>query len=47
MLQTITENQSKNTNNTIDYYKDDYEPQYDESEYSYFYTYTYFYTYSY
>jgi hypothetical protein len=40
MLQTITEDQS---NNKINYYEDDYEPQYDESDYTYTYTYTYTY----
>jgi hypothetical protein len=27
------------SNNKIDYYEDDYEPQYDESDYTYTYTY--------
>ena len=37
------------SNTIIDYYDDDYEPEYDESDYSYtyFYTYTYTYTYTY
>jgi len=40
MFQTITENLP---NNKIDYYENDYEPQYDESDYKYTYTYTYTY----
>ena len=36
----------ENTSNaTIDYYDDDYVPEYDESDYSYTYTYTYTYSY--
>ena len=37
---------SEASNTIIDYYDDDYEPEYDESDYSYTYFYTYTYTYN-
>ena len=38
---------SSTSTNVIDYYDDDYEPVYDENDYTYKYSYTYSYTYKY
>jgi hypothetical protein len=43
----MPENTSNTYNAMIDYYDDDYVPEYDESDYSYTYAYTYTYTYTY
>ena len=44
MLESII---SSTSTNAIDYYKDDYEPEYDENDYTYVYTYKYLYSYTY
>lgn len=38
---------SSTSTNVIDYYDDDYEPVYDENDYTYKYSYTYSYSYTY
>ncbi len=44
MVESIIRNTSTNS---IDYYEDDYEPVYDENDYTYEYSYKYVYTYTY
>ena len=46
-IQRMPQNIISNISNVIDYYEDDYVPEYEDADYTYTYTYTYDYIYNY